>query len=105
MTAEGSTVIDDVAELPLFYSLYEMGTDRLRVLEDYASILRPQGDEDPAVFEAELMFHYSMNEAVRESIEFVVAGNNETEDFDRVRAALSPADLSQNLRAALERPR
>jgi len=95
------------ASLPLFSSLYPAtkrgkGYDG-QVKDDYRSLFSVRRvKEDPSTlsrFETEIMYHYTMNEAVQQNLDAVVQGNRmKAED---TRKALLDQNLSKELRRYL----
>lgn len=90
---------DSFADLPLFASLYPRNADRVRVGEEYRRLFKG-GSTDLAQFEAEILFQYSTNDNVRGPLDRIIEGGAPVE-FDRAHAALTFADISPALRAAL----
>jgi len=92
-------------ELPLWSSLYPEETSPTIVIEDYRRLFRLRESDDleeVAIFEAEILHHYAMNERVSSAIDAIaIDGDRSEEAFTRVREALLEQDLSTRLRAAL----
>ena len=99
-----STISDSLDDYPLFTSLYPEETPLARVKVDYTGLFPQSKGVDIAMFEAEVLFHYSTNHVVMKSIDTVVEGNPSAQDYARVRDALLASDLSTDLSNALSQP-
>ena len=98
------TAGETLEALPLFASLYPAETAKEIVLEEYVSLFSASQRVNPATLfnlETEVLYHYTVDEQVRRSIDAVVDGQRGTEPADRVRYALRKRDLSSRLRRAL----
>lgn len=101
-TAERSGVSDELSDLPMYSSLYPEGADRDQIVADYRGLFIRPDDTRTAIFEAEILYFYSMNETVRRAIDYTVEGNNEPDDYKRTREALLRARVSEALARALQ---
>jgi hypothetical protein len=93
-----------VQDLPLWVSLYGEEASLELAQEDYRRVfgLAPgEPLEGVAIYEAEILHHYVGSDAVGEAIDLVVSGDQATEAFATVGAALLERDLSPSLRDAL----
>lgn len=92
-------------ELPLWSSLYPEETSPTPAVDDYRRLFRLEESDDleeVAIFEAEILHHYAMSEAVSAAFDALVIGGDRSEEaFTRVREALRDQDLSTRLRDAL----
>lgn len=94
-----------IEDLPLFGSLYPVDTPRAVVWADYRRLfaLGPT-DDSLAVYEAEVMHHYALSPDVAGAIDALVTGANRSADASlRASQALQARDLSDSLRAAVQR--
>ncbi|MGH9459954.1 MAG: S8/S53 family peptidase [Vicinamibacteria bacterium] len=92
-------------ELPLWTSLYPEETSAPTVSDDYRRLFGlPAGDdiEPVAIFEAEILHHYAVSDAVSTVVDAVVIdGGRDDEAFVRIREALRSQELSTRLRGVL----
>lgn len=93
-------------QIPLFASLYPLGTDARKIVEDYLAIFdqTDQGElEGLARFETEILHHYTLNESVQQSIERMIGHtrSGRASTFGSLRRSLMDMDLSNRLRQAL----
>jgi len=92
-------------ELPLWTSLYPEETSASTVLDDYRRLfgLSASDEIEPvAIFEAEILHHYAVSEAVSTAIDAVVIEGERTDEaFARIREALRAQALSARLRGSL----
>jgi subtilisin family serine protease len=103
-TSRRTETSDDLADLPLYRSLYPDTVDPEQVIRDFVGIFPSSEAVELALFEAEIMFLYSTSEIVGRSLDLTAEGNNSASDYARTRDALLQADLSPRLRSALETP-
>ncbi len=97
-----------IEDLPLWRSLYPRGTS-LEVSEsDYLSLFADAGD-DPlglaqlAIYEAEILHHYTMNEPLAEALDAItLQGRRGRAAVSIARERLRAQDLSTDLRRALQ---
>ncbi len=100
-TAARSAASDTYEDLPLYTSLYPEGADPAQIAADYRGLFLRPDDTRPSIFEAEILYYYSMNETVRRAIEYTIEGNNTPEDYRRTREALLRAGVSDRLQEQL----
>ncbi len=94
----------EISDLPLFSSLYLEGTDPEKIRTDYKTLFgktRTDVGRKLNNFETEILYHYTVNKNVRQTIDSLVEGQRGTEPFDRIRENLLKQDLSQSLRKML----
>lgn len=96
-----------VQELPLWSSLYPEGTSIATARADYRRLFGLAADTDlerVAIYEAEVMHHYAMNEKVAFALDaLAIRGDRSEQAFAQTREALRGEDLSLRLRTALPR--
>ena len=95
----------DIRELPLFSSLYPEKTDLTTIIDDYIRLFRlPDGSdlESAAYLEAEITYHYAMDESIMNAFDEIIAGRGDDMALERARQVLLQQDLSRRLRAALQ---
>ena len=100
-----AAVARSLEDLPLFATLYPVGTARETVWADYRRLFTA-GPDDSALgeYESEVMFHYAQSRDVAIALDQVVeAGDRSDGAFTQASEALRGADLSQQLRGALRR--
>jgi hypothetical protein len=94
-----------VEELPLWSSLYPEEASPSTRREDYRRLFRLEESdelEEVAIFEAEILHHYTTDEEVRAAIDVIgIDGDRTDAAFERVRDTLRRRDLSTRLRNAL----
>ena len=91
-------------QLPLFASLYPEGTDPGVVMADYQRLFGASQRPTPEKlyrFETELLYHYTVDEGVRLSIDAMLDGRRGDEPAERIRDALRNTDVSSRLRQAI----
>lgn len=93
-------------ELPLFSSIYPIGTSAETIRADYQAIFggitaSPSWPIGIDRFETEVLHHYASNEKLRNSIDNVVRGSRSAEPIQLVITNLSEQDISSQLRQAL----
>ncbi len=91
-------------ELPLFSSLYSEGAEQDAILVDFHSLLKSEQHAIPENlyrFETEILYHYTVDEDVRRSIDAMISEQRGAEPSERVRNALKKKDLSSRLRRAI----
>ncbi len=96
---------DEPEDLPLFASLYPESTDAERIRADYRALFgetRADEAEKMAKFETEILYHYTVDEAVQRTLDGVVRGQRAAEPYALAREALLRKDLSSRLRSALK---
>ena len=97
----------ELEQIPLFSSLYPYDADSEKIITDYLSLFEQSGQIDLdaiAKFETEILFHYTTDEGLRQSIEQMVATtrSEENELVSEVRMRLGELDLSRQLVQALQ---
>jgi hypothetical protein len=87
--------------LELWSSLYGDDADAALVERSYRSLFREQPIEASAMFETEVLFHYTTSDEVRRAIDRLVTEGTSAQAARDVRQALRSQDLSRRLRDAL----
>jgi hypothetical protein len=94
----------ELADLPLFSSLYPEGSDPEQIRVDYRALYgkkRAVDNDKQNAFETEILYHYTMNENVQRTVDALVGGQRAADPAGQVRGALLKQDLSQRLRTSL----
>ena len=95
----------NIRELPLYSSLYPQETPWATIKGDYLRLFRlpVDGDLESAAFlEAEITYHYAMDESVMNAFDEIITGQVDDTEFERAREVLRQKDLSRRLRDALQ---
>lgn len=103
LTATREAAPTSLQSLPLFITIFENPED---AADRYAGIFNVPSNRigDAAIFEGEIMQHYTMNDEVRSAIDTVVAFDRPgAVHYQAVRAALIAQPISDRLRASLQR--
>ena len=91
----------EATPLELWGSLYSADANPALVEQSYRSLFREQPLEASAMFETEVLFHYTTSDEVQRAIDRLVTEGPSAQAARDVRQALRSQDLSQRLRDAL----
>lgn len=94
----------EIPELPLFSSLYPLGTNPDTIRNDYQALFGETRGADLAAvdsYETEILYHYTINADVQRAVDGIVQTQRGGEPFERARRALQKQDLSSQLRKTL----
>ncbi len=96
--------IAELPDLPLFSSLFAVGTAPDNIRDTYFSIFREKRSDSrlsPEIFETEILYHYATDPSVQNSIDSLVLGTRDSGAIVRVSESLQKQDLSPRLRDVL----
>jgi hypothetical protein len=93
---------DAESHAPQWASLYDEAPEAARAESDYAALFAGLPIEKAAIFETEILYHYTMSEDVRTAIDRFLAAGATAEEGAAARNALLSQDLSARLRAVLQ---